>query len=46
MTPFAHPAPCTCYFLEENGVDSQCETCSDEDPCAEGTCRLGLCEAR
>lgn len=46
ISPFEHPAPCTCFFLEENGADSGCETCSDEDPCAEGTCRFGYCEAR
>lgn len=46
ISPFEHPAPCTCYFLEENGVESGCETCSDDDPCDTGTCRFGLCEER
>lgn len=46
IASFEHPAPCDCRFLESNGVESGCATCSDDDPCAEGVCRSGYCEAR
>lgn len=46
IAPFEHPAPCDCRFLEDNGIASGCGTCSDDDPCAEGVCRGGYCEAR
>ncbi|MBL4688228.1 MAG: hypothetical protein JKY37_26815 [Nannocystaceae bacterium] len=46
MASFEHSAPCDCFFLEENGVASGCETCDDDNPCADGTCRFGYCEAR
>lgn len=45
IASFEHPAPCDCFFLEENGVDSGCETCTDSDSCADGgECRFGYCE--
>jgi len=45
IASFQHPAPCDCFFLEENGVDSGCETCSDGDTCdGGGECRFGFCE--
>jgi len=46
IASFEHDAPCECLFLEENGVDSGCATCSDDTPCAAGTCRFGYCEER
>ncbi|MBX2803830.1 MAG: hypothetical protein KTR31_39505 [Myxococcales bacterium] len=46
MTSFEHPAPCECFFLEENGVDSGCTPCTDDTPCGDGTCRFGYCEDR
>jgi hypothetical protein len=45
MASFAHPAPCDCYFLEQNGVDSGCDTCTDDTECGDGACRNGYCEA-
>ena len=44
MRPFSHPTPCECFFLEENGVASGCETCTDDDGCTDGTCNFGYCE--
>lgn len=46
MSEFSHPAPCECLFLEENGVDSGCTTCENDDVCGTGTCRFGFCESR
>lgn len=46
MSPFEHPAPCDCLFLEGNGVDSGCAVCDESTPCATGTCRDGFCELR
>jgi len=46
MTPFDHPAPCECFFLEENGVDSGCATCDTDDDCGAGACRNGYCEVK
>ena len=46
ISSFEHPAPCECLFLEENGVQSGCDTCDDASPCATGTCRFGYCELR
>jgi hypothetical protein len=46
VSAFEHPAPCECYFLEQNGVDSGCTECTNDDPCGSGTCRLGYCEPR
>jgi hypothetical protein len=44
MSPFAHPAPCDCLFLEGNGVDSGCAVCDAKTPCSSGTCISGYCE--
>ena len=44
MSSFQHPAPCDCFFLEENGVASGCETCEPGDDCDSGACRFGFCE--
>ena len=41
-----HPAPCDCYFLEQNGVDSGCTTCAEDSECDGGACRLGYCEVQ
>lgn len=46
MSPFEHPAPCDCFFVEQNGGTSGCASCDVETPCATGTCRDGFCEAR
>jgi hypothetical protein len=46
ISAFEHPAPCACFFEEENGVASGCDTCETDDDCAEGACRFGFCEAR
>lgn len=47
IEPFEHSAPCDCFFLEENGVDSGCSTCKTDDDCeGEEACRFGYCEAR
>lgn len=45
ITPFEHPAPCDCFFLEENGIDSGCTPCTTSDEC-DGECRFGYCEPR
>ena len=44
LMSFQHPAPCDCFFLEENGIASGCTTCVDDSECGEGACRLGYCE--
>lgn len=44
MRPFQHPEPCECFFLEQNGVDSGCETCENDDACNGGSCNFGYCE--
>jgi len=46
IASFEHPAPCDCFFLEENGVASGCDTCSSDDECGDGACRFGYCEPR
>ncbi|MBL4634799.1 MAG: hypothetical protein JKY56_13075, partial [Kofleriaceae bacterium] len=46
ISEFAHPAPCECLFLEENGVDSGCTSCTMDTQCGGGTCRFGFCESR
>ncbi len=46
IEPFEHPAPCDCFFLEENGVASGCEPCDPGDDCGGGECRQGFCEPR
>ena len=50
MSAFVHPAPCDCYFLEQNGIASGCTPCTDDAAClATGSapvCRQGFCEAR
>jgi hypothetical protein len=46
MSPFEHPAPCGCFFLEQNAVDSGCATCATDGECGEGACRFGYCEDR
>ena len=46
ISSFEHPAPCDCFFAESNGIDSGCATCTTDDECGEGSCRLGYCEAR
>lgn len=47
IASFEHPAPCDCFFLEENGVASGCQTCTDSDECTDGgECRFGYCEPR
>jgi len=43
---FEHPAPCGCFFEEENGAASGCDTCETDDDCDQGACRYGFCEAR
>jgi len=39
--------PCGCYYDSkvENG-STDCQACSDTQPCATGTCRHGYCEVR
>lgn len=44
IQPFSHPTPCECFFLEENGVASGCQTCENDDACTDGTCNFGYCE--
>ena len=46
VSAFEHPTPCECYFLEQNGVDSGCTECTNDDPCGSGKCRSGYCEPR
>ncbi len=46
IASFEHPAPCDCFFLEQNGVDSQCDPCTTDDQCSDGACRFGFCEPR
>ena len=46
ISSFQHPAPCDCYFLEQNGVASGCTTCAEDSECGEGACRFGYCEAQ
>jgi hypothetical protein len=46
ISAFEHPAPCECFFLEQNGVASACATCTTDDECGGGVCRFGYCEAR
>jgi hypothetical protein len=46
IASYEPPEPCECLFLEENGVDSGCDPCEEDEDCAEGSCRFGYCEAR
>jgi len=46
ISSFEHPAPCDCFFLEQNGVASGCDTCTDSSECGGGECRFGYCEPR
>lgn len=46
ISSFEHPAPCDCFFLEQNGIESGCGTCTTDDECGEGSCRFGYCEPR
>jgi len=47
VSSFSHPAPCDCFFLEENGVTSGCTTCVDDDGCSGAEkCRFNFCEPR
>lgn len=46
LSSFEHPAPCECFFLEQNGVASGCTACTMDDQCGGGACRLGYCEPR
>lgn len=46
IASFEHPAPCDCFFLEQNGVASGCESCEPGDDCGGGACRFGFCEPR
>ena len=47
VTSFSHPAPCDCYFLEQNGVSSGCTTCTDDAGCSGAEkCRNNYCEPR
>jgi hypothetical protein len=45
LSPYTPDEPCGCYYASKNGTTS-CTTCTDDDPCAAGTCRRGFCEAR
>ncbi len=45
ISSYEHPAPCDCFFLEQNGIASGCGTCSTDEECGEGSCRFGFCEA-
>lgn len=43
LKPFAHPAPCDCYFEANNGITNpNCVACTTT--CATGVCRSGYCE--
>lgn len=46
ISTLEHPAPCDCFFLEQNGVSSGCASCTTDGDCGDGTCRFGYCEAR
>lgn len=46
ITATQHPAPCDCFFLEQNGVASGCATCTTDAECGTGACRYGFCEAQ
>ncbi len=46
ISSFDHPSPCDCFFLEQNGVSSGCDTCETDDTCGGGSCRFGFCEPR
>ncbi|MEM9459162.1 MAG: hypothetical protein AAGF11_33595 [Myxococcota bacterium] len=46
IASFEHPAPCDCFFLEQNGIDSGCGSCTSDDECGGGACRFGYCEPR
>lgn len=46
IASFDHPAPCDCFFDEQNGIASGCQTCTADTECDGGTCRFGYCEAR
>jgi hypothetical protein len=45
---FTPPTSCTCTYEKATipNKPSACAACSDSTPCATGTCREGLCEAR
>lgn len=47
ISPFAHPAPCHCSFLNLNGIVSpECVACTDDTQCNGKKCRDGFCEDR
>jgi hypothetical protein len=46
ISAFEHPAPCNCYFDEQNGVSSGCTECTEDTQCGDGKCRFGYCEPR
>lgn len=37
--------PCDCYFDYATTGATTCDTCDDANPCADGVCRNGFCEA-
>lgn len=46
ISALEHPAPCDCFFLEQNGVSSGCTSCTMDNQCSGGKCRFGYCEPR
>jgi hypothetical protein len=48
LAPFAPPAPCTCYYLNQvpgaTGTPDGCSACSSSAECDGGSCNHGFCE--